>query len=223
VLVTHRSGEAPFSDSLDQGSNCGSETWHELRMIDKSSSAVRLKLRPFGREDFARLASWLPTEAELVEWCAGFFRYPLTDDQLQRYLESTKQPNARVIFVGEDINGNPVGHIEISQIWPYLSSRLSRVLVAPGKRRRGFASTMVAEALIFSFGEHHVDRVDLGVSASNSAAIGCYEKLGFMRGGTWPNAIMVGSHTLDVLWMTITRDRWLRSNNGTPSPATHHT
>jgi RimJ/RimL family protein N-acetyltransferase len=59
---------------------------------------------------------------------------------------------------------------------------------------------MIAEALFFTFEDHHVDRVDLGVSASNSAAIDCYEKLGFVRVGTWPKAIMTGSHTLDVTY-----------------------
>jgi RimJ/RimL family protein N-acetyltransferase len=144
-------------------------------MIDKSASAVRVRLRPFGREDFARLALWLPTEAELVEWSAAFFRYPLTDDQLERYLETTKQPNARsAIFVGQDIDGDPVGHIEISQIWPHLSSRLSRVLVAPGKRRRGFASSMITEALFFTFDEHHVDR---GVRRAQILTLAAHHRL----------------------------------------------
>ena len=180
------------------------------RMINKGVSAVQLTLRSFGRGDFARLASWLPTEADLIEWSAAFFRYPLTDDQLERYLESTRQPNARAIFVARDIDDEPVGHIEISQIWPYLSSRMSRVLVAPDKRHRGIGSSMIAKALSFTFDAHHVDRVDLGVSASNSAAIDCYEKAGFVRVGTWPKAIEVGSHTLDVVWMTLMRDRWAR-------------
>jgi RimJ/RimL family protein N-acetyltransferase len=72
---------------------------------------------------------------------------------------------------------------------------------------------MIAEALSFTFDTHHVDRVDLGVSASNSAAIDCYEKLGFVRVGTWPKAIAAGSHTLDVMWMTVMRDRWARSGD----------
>jgi RimJ/RimL family protein N-acetyltransferase len=182
-------------------------------MVDKSVSAVQLTLRPFGREDFTRLISWLPTEVDLVEWAAAFFHYPLTEDQLERYLETTKQPNTRAIFVARDIDGEPVGHIEISHIWPHLSSRLSRVLVAPGKRRRGVASSMIAEALLFTFEEHHVDHVDLGVSSTNSAAIDCYEKLGFARVGMWPKVIITESHTLDVLWMTITRDRWARSSD----------
>jgi hypothetical protein len=61
-------------------------------MIGKSTPTDRVTLRPFGREDFSRLISWLPTEADLIEWCAAFFHYPLTDAQLERYLESTRQP-----------------------------------------------------------------------------------------------------------------------------------
>jgi RimJ/RimL family protein N-acetyltransferase len=165
-------------------------------------------LRPFVREDFERLMSWLRSEVALVEWCAGFFRHPLDDAQLERYLESSKQPNARVIWVAETSSGDPVGHVEISQIWPYLSSRLSRVLVAPDQRRRGIGSAMIAKALAFSFRQHHVSRIDLGVSAGNSAAIACYEKLGFTHVGTRPGGIVVGAAKIDVYWMTVIRDQW---------------
>ena len=58
--------------------------------------------------------------------------------------------------------------------------------VAPDKRHRGIGSSMIAKALSFTFDAHHVDRVDLGVSASNSAAIDCYDRAGFVRVGTWP-------------------------------------
>jgi RimJ/RimL family protein N-acetyltransferase len=179
-------------------------------MIGKTASSDRIALGPFGRCDFSRLISWLPTEADLIEWCAAFFQYPLTDAQLERYLESAKQPNSRVIFTARSTGGEPVGHIEISQIWPHLSTRLSRVLVAPDQRRRGFASRMVAQALLVSFDQYFVDRVDVGVSAANSAAIGCYTKSGFRRIGKWPNAIVAGSSTLDVIWMTVTRNTWNR-------------
>jgi RimJ/RimL family protein N-acetyltransferase len=182
-------------------------------MIDKAISTDRITLHPFGREDFPRLISWLPTEDDLVEWCAGFFRYPLTDAQLERYLESTNQPNSRVIFIARSPDGEVVGHIEISQIWPHLSSRLSRILVAPNKRRRGFASSMVAQALLVSFDQYLGDRVDLGVSSTNSAAIGCYEKLSFKQVGKWPNAVVTRASTMDVIWMTVTRDAWTRSGH----------
>lgn len=167
---------------------------------------VRIALRPFGQDDFDRLISWLPTEDDLVDWCAAYFRYPLTRGQLERYLENAEQQKSQAIFTALESGRTPVGHVEISHIWPHLSSRLSRVLVAPDRRRRGIGSTMVRAALSLSFRQHHVDRIDLGVSAKNAAAIGFYEKLGFAPVGTWPNAIGAGAQTLDVPWMKITND-----------------
>jgi RimJ/RimL family protein N-acetyltransferase len=174
----------------------------------KATSPVPIALCPFGPDDFDRLISWLPTEDDLVEWCAGFFRYPLTHPQLERYLESSRQPNARVIFTARTTDGEAVGHIEVSQIWPHLSSRLSRVVVAPDWRHRGIGSMMIRKALSFSFAQHCVDRIDLGVSATNLAAIGCYAKLGFAHIGKWQNAMVVGSTAIDVVWMTLTRNTW---------------
>ena len=177
-------------------------------MPGKVTAPVCINLVRFGVEDFDRLISWLPAEADFIEWCAAFFRYPLSRGQLERYLESSKKPNVREIFTARADDGEAVGHVEISQIWPHLSSRLSRILVAPDKRRRGIALSMVAQALFRTFDGHRVDRVDLGVSVNNAAAIGCYKKLGFAQVGLWPNAIMAGSHSIDVVWMTMTRDRW---------------
>jgi RimJ/RimL family protein N-acetyltransferase len=175
-------------------------------------TAASVTLRPFGRADFGRLLSWVPSEIALIEWCADFFRHPLDEAQLERYLESSTQPNARLIWAAETGSGDHMGHVEISQIWPHLSSRLSRVLIAPVYRRRGIGSAMIAEALSFSFREHHVSRIDLGVSATNTSAIACYEKLGFKHVGTWPGGIVARAEKIDVYWMTIAQDRWTGSD-----------
>ena len=53
---------------------------------------IQLKLRPFSQTDFGRLISWVSTPETLGQWCAAFFRYPLDEDQLQRYLDSASQP-----------------------------------------------------------------------------------------------------------------------------------
>jgi RimJ/RimL family protein N-acetyltransferase len=170
---------------------------HDWRMI--MGSQTRVYLVPFGPQDFDRLISWASTKDDLIEWCAAFFSYPLTHSQLEQYSESAKSPDARLVFTGRSIKDGPVGHIEVSHIWPHLSSRLSRVLVAPDKRHRGFGSAMVREAVSLSFERHAVDRIDLGVSARNVIAIGCYSKLGFAQVGRWQNAISVGSGTIDVV------------------------
>jgi RimJ/RimL family protein N-acetyltransferase len=129
----------------------------------------------------------------------------LDESKLQRYLDSAYQPNTRAIFTALLPSGEPVGHIEISQIWPYLSSRLSRVLVVPDRRRLGIGGGMVSRASAFSFDTHHVDRIDLGVDADNVAAITCYRRQGFKHVGSWPHAMEAGPTIIDVYWMTLSR------------------
>jgi len=125
--------------------------------------AAEITLRPFERSDFKRLISWVLTPEAHGQWCGSFFDYPLDESRLQRYLDSASQPNTRTIFTALLPSGEPVGHVEISNIWPYLSSRLSRVLVAPDRRQLGIGAGMVSRAVTFSFDTHHVDRIDLGV------------------------------------------------------------
>jgi RimJ/RimL family protein N-acetyltransferase len=69
---------------------------------------------------------------------------------------------------------------------------LSRVLTAPDHRRRGLGSAMVGEAMAYSFIEHEVGRIDLGVSATSTSAIRCYERLGFRHVGTWLGGVAAG-------------------------------
>jgi len=173
-----------------------------------SDDAPAVTLRPFERGDFERLISWLPSAAALGQWCASFFAFPLDETQLQRYLDSARQPNSRAIFTARLASGEPVGHVEISHIWPHLSCRLSRVLVAPDCRARGIGGAVVARALADAFETHHVDRIDLGVDADNLAAIACYRRQGFAHVGTWPKAMAAGPDMIDVYWMTLWRAAW---------------
>ena len=172
---------------------------------------IQLKLRPFARTDFERLISWVSTPEALDQWCAAFFGHPLDEEQLQRYLDSASQPNVRTIFTALAPSGETVGHIEISMIWPHLSSRLSRIIVAPGRRGGGIGGTMVACAAALSFDTHHVARIDLGVAADNAVAIACYRRQGFDHVGIWPQAIHVGTKIIDVCWMTLMRTNWAQS------------
>jgi hypothetical protein len=83
---------------------------------------IEIKLRPFDQIDFERLISWVSTPEALGPWCGAFFRHPLDEHQLQRYLDSASQPNVRVIFTALTEPGEVVGHIEISTIWPPVAS-----------------------------------------------------------------------------------------------------
>jgi RimJ/RimL family protein N-acetyltransferase len=112
--------------------------------------SIQIRLRPFDQTDFGRLISWVSTPQALGQWCAAFFLHPLDEQQLQRYLDSASQANVRAIFTALTPSDEIVGHIEVSMIWPYLSSRLSRIIVAPGRRGEGIGGAMVTRAAAFS-------------------------------------------------------------------------
>ena len=164
---------------------------------------AEIRFRPFEKSDFKRLISWVPTPEAHELWCGSFFGYPLDESRLQSYLDNSGQPDSRVIFTALLSSGESVGHVELSHIWPYLSSRLSRVLVAPDHRQLGIGAGMVSRAITFSFNTHHVDRIDLGVDADNVVAITCYRRQGFKHVGTWPHAIQARLEVIDVYWMTL--------------------
>jgi RimJ/RimL family protein N-acetyltransferase len=168
-----------------------------------------LALRPFEERDFALLISWVPTADELVQWSAAFFRHPLDEDQLRRHLERAGGSDTLEIFTVAQAD-RAVAHVELSMIWPHLSCRLSRVLVAPGERGRGIGRETVRLAVSHGFERYYVDRIDLGVADDNEAAIGCYRREGFVQVGTWPRAMTIGTRTVNVAWMTLTRSAWAR-------------
>ena len=170
---------------------------------------MAIALRPFGANDFEALKSWVPTAEALTQWCAAFFKFPLDDLQLRRYLDSAAQPHTREIFTAQTQTGEAIGHIEVSMIWPHLSCRLSRILVDPERRAHGVGRMMVSLAVSHAFDSHQVDRIDLGVSDDNAVAIGCYQREGFTHVGTWQNAIANEVRTINVYWMTLTRAAWL--------------
>ncbi len=167
---------------------------------------MTVTLRPFERGDFDRLISWIATPEALSDWAGGFFAGPLDHARLARYLESADDPEARRRIFTATADDRAVGHIELSHIWPQLSGRLSRALIGdPAERGKGLGAAMVRSLATLAFDDYAFDRIDLGVSDRNAAAIACYEKAGFRHVGTWPEAMATPAGTIDVYWMTLAR------------------
>jgi RimJ/RimL family protein N-acetyltransferase len=103
-------------------------------------------------------------------------------------------------------------------IWPHLSCRMSRVIVAPELRGHGIHGAMVTRAVAIGFDVHHVDRIDFGVFSDIAPAIACYQRQGFSPVDVWPAAFRTRGVEADVLGMRLTRARWAgQLLPGTPS------
>jgi hypothetical protein len=46
-----------------------------------------MELKPFSQEHFSLLASWFPTEADLIQWGGSKLRFPLDDAQMNANLD----------------------------------------------------------------------------------------------------------------------------------------
>ncbi len=167
---------------------------------------MTVTLRPFERGDFDRLIAWIATPEALSDWAGGFFAGTLDHASLTRSLESADDPDSRRRIFTAMAGERAIGHIELSHIWPHLSGRLSRALIGDARERgKGLGTAMVRCLATQAFDDYAFDRIDLGVSDRNRAAIACYEKAGFRHVGTWPEAMETPAGPIDVYWMTLTR------------------
>ena len=169
-----------------------------------------LTLRKFGEEDFGRLISWIGSPEIMRDWAAGFFTYPLTTAQLEKYREGADQGERRLFTVVDDADGQPVGHIELGHIVPHLAGFVQRVLVgAPDRRGRGLGEQMVRCLASLAFEEYGFHHLNLGVVSTNHAAIRCYAKIGFQKVGEWPDATPTPAGRVSIAWMMLCRANWV--------------
>ena len=48
-----------------------------------------IELKPFTENDFPIFKSWIHSEEELFQFAGPIFTYPLTDEQLTKYIKMT--------------------------------------------------------------------------------------------------------------------------------------
>ena len=158
-----------------------------------------IKLAPFKEEDFNRLISWTDSEELLFQFAGTIFTYPLTAEQLETYL----QDNNRVAFKVIDTTSNEViGHAEIYKT-ENNTAKICRVLIGNKTLRgKGLGQELIHELVSFSINSLQMKSIELNVYDWNTAAIRCYEKVGFfldpekfttiaVKGDLWKSMNMV--------------------------------
>ena len=115
---------------------------------------------------------------DLVE--AGSFAIPWSHDAFVK--EVTENKCARYLVLCED--GTPVAY---AGVWFVLDeAHVCNIAVHPDHRRQGIAEMLVS-ALVSDLKQQGSHSLTLEVRASNEAAIGLYEKLGFRQAGRRKN------------------------------------
>lgn len=133
-----------------------------------------LALRRCTPDDYTALLTWIDSAHALHLFTGAVLSWPLT----LRQFDALKDIDGRTdwTLVDAAAPGEALGHIEITRVGAM--ARLSRVLVAPARRRRGCGRSLVALA-IGEAQRQGAEEVGLNVVRGNEPAIRTYSALGF--------------------------------------------
>ncbi len=176
-----------------------------------------IELKYFERTDFKQLIDWIDSPAFLLQWSGPAFKYPLTENQLEKYIENANNDQAEtfVYKVIDQDSGKVIGHISLGRIdRENKSARIGKVLVGDQNvRGKGIGQQMMKEVLRIAFDELGLHRVTLGVFDFNKSAIACYEKIGFKKEGLLRDSSKYGNEYWSQWEMSILENEWLGNEN----------
>jgi len=171
-----------------------------------------IQLKYFTEEDFDLLHSWIHDFTFLHQWAGHSFTYPLTDEQLYKYLEDANQDGAsKLIYKAIDkVSNKVIGHISIGRIdQTNENARIGRVLIGDSNYLgKGIGTEMVRQCARIIFEDLEMNRASLGVFDFNKAAIRSYEKAGFVQEGKLRQARKFGDEYWSLIEMSLLKEEW---------------
>lgn len=170
-------------------------------------------LEKFGSEDFEQLIQWINDPVTMKKWSGSLFKFPLTHDTLQWYIQDSNDSinsssfNYKII---ETATGTSVGHISIGGISrKNRSARITRVFLAPETRGKGFCVPALQQAMAIAFDELKMHRLELGVYTGNPSAEKCYTRAGFRSEGIHRDNFYYRGEFWSIHEMSILEDEWV--------------
>jgi len=171
-----------------------------------------IQLQKFEKSDIYQLIGWIGSPAFLLQWAGSTFHYPLTETQLECYIENAnrKESDVYIYKVIDQETDMVIGHISLGRIdSKHRSARIGKVLVGERDvRGKGIGGQMIAEVLKVAFDELKLHRVCLGVFDFNTSAIACYEKAGFVKEGLLRDCRKNGDEYWSMWEMSILEREW---------------
>ena len=111
-----------------------------------------IELKPFQKDDFSSLISWINNENDLVQFAGAIFTFPLTNNQLNNYLKDLNRHAFKVIY---KLDNSIIGHSEI-YINKNKTAKLCRILIGnPKFRGKGLGQKIVKELVHISFDNYN--------------------------------------------------------------------
>ncbi|KIA90203.1 GNAT family N-acetyltransferase [Kaistella jeonii] len=164
-----------------------------------------IRIETFFEKDFNTLISWVKDEKELIQFAGPIFSFPLTKEQLSKYLSDSKRHAFKIIH--SDTN-TTIGHCEAYKT-DELNSRLCRILIGDKNfRGKGYGTILTKILTEWSFDNLNTKSVDLNVYDFNTSAIKSYENVGFKITSINETTTQVNNENWKSYKMTVTREKF---------------
>lgn len=169
-----------------------------------------IKLTPFKETDFDKLISWIDNEGLLITIAGTVLTFPLTREQLQKYLEDEKSLSFNIV---EPDGDEVIGHAEIVSSGENLYKIDKLIIGDKSKRGKGTGQQAINALLDHAFTQLKAEIVELNVFDWNIAGIKCYEKCGFIMNPARQATFKSGNETWTALNMIIKKETWSKKKN----------
>src|SRR5262245_6545191 len=137
-----------------------------------------IQLTPFAEKNFDQFIAWIDSDELLVTIAGSYFSFPLTEEQLHRYLDDEKSHAFNI--VDTDTN-KVVGHAELVNMGGNVY-KIDKLLVGDKDQRgKGIGQKVMQLLVQYAFYKLKAATVELNVFDWNTSAIRCYEKAGFKK------------------------------------------
>ena len=164
-----------------------------------------IKLEPFTQQDFKRMIAWIDSNETLITIAGHYFSFPLTEDQLERYLNDANSYSFNIIDTEEN---QVIGHAEIVSSGDN-NFKIDKLIIDPLSRGKGVGQQVMKELVNYAFTQLQATTIELYVFEQNRAAIRCYEKTGFVISTNIIGSFLVGDEYWNAFSMMINKGDWL--------------
>ncbi|MEW6717864.1 MAG: GNAT family protein [Chloroflexota bacterium] len=178
----------------------------------------RIRLRAIEREDLPRFVSWL-NDPEVRAGLSLYLPLSLAEEEkwFEGMLEKTPDERALIIEIRNADQWIPIGNGGIFGI--NHRNRSAELGIFIGEKtywNQGYGSEAVSLLLQHGFATLNLNRIALRVFETNPRAIRAYEKVGFILEGRFRQAEFRNGRYIDVLYMSVLREEWLKVNQEPP-------
>lgn len=171
------------------------------------------KLRELEREDLKRINQWR-NDPHLIACLGAPYRYINEDvdcEWYDKYLH-TRSNSVRCAIVDTKNEDEVLGLISLLSInYINRSGELHIMIGESDNRGKGIGTFAVTAMVDHAFNNLNLRRIELGVLENNSAAIGLYEKVGFIREGVKRKANYKEGEYISMVMMGLLKEEWRKN------------